>query len=69
MRFVEKIQEKKKIPMFNLGGIFKKKEPSSRRETRGSSSNAPMRPSYNEDLEPLGEIGRASCRERVYVLV
>ena len=44
------------MPKFNLGGIFKKKEPSSRRETRGSSSNTPMRPSYNEDLEPLGVI-------------
>ena len=43
------------MPKFNLGGIFKK-EPSSRRKMRGSSSNAPMRPSYNEDLEPLGVI-------------
>ena len=56
MRVVEKFQKKKNMPKFNLGGIFKKKEPSSRRETRRSSSNAPMRPSYNEDLEPLGVI-------------
>ena len=44
------------MPKFNLGGIFKKKEPSSRRETRGAGSSAPMRSSYNEDLEPLGVI-------------
>ena len=44
------------MPKFNLGGIFKKKEPSSCRETRSSSSNTPMRPSYNENLEPLGVI-------------
>ena len=56
MRFVENFQKKKKMPKFNLGGIFKKKEPSSRQEMRGSSSNAPMRPSYNEDLELLGVI-------------
>ena len=65
-----KISEKEKMPKFNLGGIFKKKEPSFRRETRGSSSNQPMRPSYNEELEEvglieLGQIGRVSCRERV----
>ena len=56
MRFVEKFQRRKNMPKFNLGGIFNKKEPSFRRETRGSSSNAPMRSSYNEDLEPLGVI-------------
>ena len=55
MRFVEKFQRRKNMPKFNLGGIFKK-EPSSRSETRGSGSNAPMRSSYNEDLEPLGVI-------------
>ena len=37
-------------------GFFKKKEPSSRRETRGAGSSAPMRSSYNEDLEPFGVI-------------
>ena len=56
MRFVEIFQKKKNMPKFNLGGIFKNKEPSSHREMRGSSSNAPMRPSYNEDLDPLGVI-------------
>ena len=56
MGFVEKFQKKKKIAKFNFGWIFKRKEPSSHREMRGSSSNAPMRPSYNEDLEPLGVI-------------
>ena len=47
---------------FTLGGIFKKKEPSSRRETRGSSSSQPMRTSYNEELEEIGviELGRES---------
>ena len=44
------------MPKFNLGGIFKNKEPSSRQEMRGSSSNTTMRPSYNENLEPLGVI-------------
>ena len=69
MRFVKKIQRRNKMPTFNLGGIFKKKESSSRRETRGSSSSAPMRPSYNEDLEQLGVIvlGRESdVRSSVY---
>ena len=47
---------------FNLGGIFKRKESSSRRETRGSSSSQPVRTSYNEDLEEIGviELGRES---------
>ena len=41
------------MPKFNLGGIFKKKEPANHRETRVSISNQPVRASYNEDLEPM----------------
>ena len=47
----------------NLGGIFKKKEPNIRRETSGSSSNLPMRASYNEDLEPMELIELARERD------
>ena len=45
---------------FNLSSVFKRKEPSTRRETRGSSSNQPMRPSYCEEFEPMEliEVGR-----------
>ena len=53
----------------NLGKIFGKKKSSTSREMRPSGSNPPVRPSYNEDFEPLELIEvtqEAEVRPSVY---